>query len=114
MALAQVNGTEIWYEIQGSGMPLMLFPGLGLDHQYYRLGEPLLRGHARTILLDPRGIGQSRKDSPSLVARRNFGPMILPCSRRMSVSSRLTFSALLLVAPWRWRSPKSTRNSRAL
>jgi len=67
MALAQVNGTEIWYEIQGSGMPLMLFPGLGLDHQYYRLGEPLLRGHARTILLDPRGIGQSRKDSASLV-----------------------------------------------
>jgi len=67
MALAQVNGTEIWYEIQGSGMPLMLFPGLGLDHQYYRLGEPLLRGHVRTILVDPRGIGQSRKDSPSLV-----------------------------------------------
>jgi pimeloyl-ACP methyl ester carboxylesterase len=68
MALAAVNGTEIWYSIQGEGASLMLFPGLGLDHEYYRLGEPLLRKHARTVLLDPRGIGQSRKDSPKAVA----------------------------------------------
>lgn len=67
MPTAAVNGTEIWYSVQGSGAPLMLFPGLGLDHQYYRLGEPLLRAHAQTILLDPRGIGQSRKDSPKVV-----------------------------------------------
>ncbi|MGE0151528.1 MAG: alpha/beta fold hydrolase [Reyranellaceae bacterium] len=67
MALAQVNGTELWYWIQGSGHPLMLCPGLGLDHQYYRFGEPLLRGVAKTVLLDPRGIGQSRKDSPQKV-----------------------------------------------
>ena len=64
MPTAAVNGTEIWYSVQGSGPPLMLFPGLGLDHQYYRLGEPLLRAHAQTILVDARGIGQSRKDSP--------------------------------------------------
>lgn len=67
MAMAQVNGTELWYEIEGSGHPLMLFPGLGLDHQYYRLAVPLLRDHAKLILLDPRGIGQSRKDSPKHV-----------------------------------------------
>ena len=67
MALAQVNGTEIWYWVQGSGHPLMLFPGLGLDHQYYRFGEPLLRPAAQTVLVDPRGIGQSRKDSPKKV-----------------------------------------------
>ncbi len=67
MALAQVNGTELWYWVQGNGHPLMLFPGLGLDHQYYRFGEPLLRGVAKTVLLDPRGIGQSRKDSPQKV-----------------------------------------------
>lgn len=67
MALAQVNGTELWYWVQGNGHPLMLFPGLGLDHQYYRFGEPLLRGVAKTLLLDPRGIGQSRKDSPQKV-----------------------------------------------
>lgn len=67
MALAEVNGTELWYWVQGSGQPLLLCPGLGLDHQYYRFGEPLLRPVARTVLLDPRGIGQSRKDSPKTV-----------------------------------------------
>ncbi len=67
MALAEVNGTELWYWIQGNGRPLLLCPGLGLDHQYYRFGEPLLRSVAQTVLLDPRGIGQSRKDSPKKV-----------------------------------------------
>ena len=64
MALAEVNGTEIWHETAGSGEPILLLPGLGLDHGYYRLGEPLLRRDLQTILVDPRGIGQSRKDSP--------------------------------------------------
>ena len=67
MPTAPVNGTEIWYETQGSGHPLMLFPGLGMDHRYYRLGEPLLRESCTTILLDPRGVGRSRKDDPSEV-----------------------------------------------
>jgi len=40
-------------------------PGLGLDHRYYRLGEPLLRDVCTTVLVDPRGIGQSQKDDPS-------------------------------------------------
>lgn len=65
MALASVNGTELWYEVQGSGEPILLLPGLGLDHGYYRIGEPLLRQELRTILVDPRGIGGSRKDSPA-------------------------------------------------
>lgn len=64
MATADINGTKIWYEIAGDGHPLILLPGLGLDHRYYRFGEPLLRPHARTILVDPRGIGASQKDSP--------------------------------------------------
>ncbi len=67
MALAQINSTEIWYEVQGQGHPLLLLPGLGLDHRYYRFGEPLLRPHAKTVLVDPRGIGESRKDSPTQV-----------------------------------------------
>jgi pimeloyl-ACP methyl ester carboxylesterase len=67
MALAQVNGTELWYSIEGNGEPLMLFPGLGLDHTYYRLGAPLLEDEFKIVLVDPRGIGQSRKDSPDKV-----------------------------------------------
>ena len=67
MPTASVNDTEIWYETQGSGHPLMLFPGLGMDHRYYRLGEPLLRESCMTVVVDPRGVGQSRKDDPGEV-----------------------------------------------
>jgi pimeloyl-ACP methyl ester carboxylesterase len=67
MPTATVNGIELWYSSQGAGDLLMLFPGLGLDHQYYRFGEPLLRQHVQTVLIDPRGIGQSRKDQPTEV-----------------------------------------------
>lgn len=64
MAQADVNGTQIWHEVNGSGHPLFMLPGLGLDHNYYRFGEPLLRDTAQTVLVDPRGIGESRKDDP--------------------------------------------------
>mgnify|MGYP003644551095 CR=1 FL=1 len=67
MAHAAINGTELWYEVNGDGHPLFLFPGLGLDHNYYRFGEPLLRDAAKTVLVDPRGIGRSRKDDPKAV-----------------------------------------------
>ena len=67
MPTASVNGTEIWYEARGNGHPLMLFPGLGMDRRYYRLGEPLLREACKTVLVDPRGVGRSRKDDPSEV-----------------------------------------------
>ena len=67
MPTASVNGTELWYQVQGEGEPILLLPGLGLDHNYYRFGEPLLRGKLKTILVDPRGIGGSRKDAPSTV-----------------------------------------------
>jgi pimeloyl-ACP methyl ester carboxylesterase len=62
MPIVSANGTEIYNERNGQGEPLLLVPGLGLDHTYYRLGEPLLRESFETILVDPRGIGKSRKD----------------------------------------------------
>jgi pimeloyl-ACP methyl ester carboxylesterase len=67
MPIASVNGTTLWFEIQGEGDPILLIPGLGLDHAYYRFGEPLLRSKLKTILVDPRGVGASGKDSPASV-----------------------------------------------
>jgi len=40
MPTASVNGTELWCQVQGEGDPILLLPGLGLDHNYYRFGEP--------------------------------------------------------------------------
>jgi pimeloyl-ACP methyl ester carboxylesterase len=61
MPLAKVNGTQIHYEINGQGEPLLLLPGLGLDKTYYRFGTPLLSRFVKTIGVDPRGVGQSDK-----------------------------------------------------
>jgi hypothetical protein len=68
MPLITVNQTEIYYEIQGEGQPILLIPGLGLDNTYYRLGEPLIRENFQTILVDPRGIGKSQKDDVEYTA----------------------------------------------
>jgi pimeloyl-ACP methyl ester carboxylesterase len=62
-----VNATTLWYERQGSGAPLLLLPGLGLDHNYYRFAVPLLAPHFEVISVDPRGVGQSVKDDPAKV-----------------------------------------------
>lgn len=67
MPTASVNGTELWYQVQGEGDPILLLPGLGLDHNYYRFGEPPLRAKLTTILVDPRGVGASRRDPPASV-----------------------------------------------
>lgn len=68
MATAKVNGTELYYEVQGDGPPLLLIPGLGTGGGYFKLSEPLLRRTCRTILVDPRGIGRSDKREADFVA----------------------------------------------
>jgi pimeloyl-ACP methyl ester carboxylesterase len=61
MPYAAVNGTRLYYEQSGSGEPLILIPGLGLDHTYYAHGVPALSQSMQTIAIDPRGVGKSDK-----------------------------------------------------
>ncbi|GAB4424142.1 MAG: alpha/beta fold hydrolase [Chloroflexi bacterium OHK40] len=61
MPLARVNGTELYYELHGTGAPILLIPGLGLDHSYFRYAIPLLAAEARVIAVDLRGIGRSAR-----------------------------------------------------
>lgn len=63
MPLQKVNGTEIYYEVSGKGDPVLMIPGLGLDHTYYAQGLPSLEPHMTAITVDPRGVGRSRKDN---------------------------------------------------
>jgi pimeloyl-ACP methyl ester carboxylesterase len=62
MPFADINGTRIHFQIEGEGEPLILIPGLGLDYTYYQLGVPAMSAAARTIAVDPRGVGRSDKD----------------------------------------------------
>lgn len=59
MPLLQARGVDIFVHHEGGGAPILLIPGLGLDHQYYRLATPLLAKTLSVYAVDPRGIGKS-------------------------------------------------------
>ena len=59
-----IGGAELHYEVTGTGAPILLIPGLGMDHSYYRLGVPLLARRMQVLAVDPRGIGGSTKSPP--------------------------------------------------
>ena len=63
MPILNANGASIFYQMTGEGEPLLMIPGLGLDHTYYAQGLPFLTPYVRTITVDPRGVGQSSKDN---------------------------------------------------
>ena len=64
MPIATVDEAEIHYVVSGGGEPLLLIPGLGLDHQYYRRAIPKLSESVHVHAVDPRGIGKSTKSDP--------------------------------------------------
>ncbi len=64
MPFAKVDDAEIHFVVSGAGEPLLLIPGLGLDHQYYRRAIPKLSESVHVHAVDPRGIGQSTKSEP--------------------------------------------------
>lgn len=59
-----IGDATLHYEVAGRGEPILLIPGLGLDHTYYRFGIPLLAAHLQVLAVDPRGIGGSTKSPP--------------------------------------------------
>jgi pimeloyl-ACP methyl ester carboxylesterase len=82
-----IPGATLHYATSGAGEPILLIPGLGLDHSYYRLGAPLLARHMQVLAVDPRGIGGSTKPPPPysvegwaddfalMIDRLGFGPI---------------------------------------
>ena len=82
----EIAGATLYYETSGAGEPILLIPGLGLDHAYYRLGAPLLAQRMQVLAADPRGIGRSTKSPPysvegwaddfaAMIDRLPFGPI---------------------------------------
>lgn len=56
----KVNGTDIYYEIHGSGQPLVLLHGGGSDmHVSFGKGIPFLAKNFKVIAIDEQGHGKS-------------------------------------------------------
>ena len=65
MPFASVGDINIYYEIHGSGEPLVLISGLGYDHWMWHRMVPGLAKHFLVVTFDNRGAGQTDKpDGP--------------------------------------------------
>ncbi|MDZ7956448.1 MAG: alpha/beta hydrolase [Aulosira sp. DedQUE10] len=65
MPRVHVNGIDLFYDIQGTGEPLLLISGFLCDHAYWSLLIPSLVKQYQVIRFDNRGFGRtSAPDSP--------------------------------------------------
>ena len=58
-----VNGIDLFYEVSGSGKPLIMIHGNGEDHTIFKEAVEILNDHFRVYTLDSRDHGQSSKVS---------------------------------------------------
>jgi pimeloyl-ACP methyl ester carboxylesterase len=61
MPKVKANGIEVYYEITGSGEPLLLISGLGYGLWQWHKMVPGLAAHYQVITFDNRGAGQTDK-----------------------------------------------------
>lgn len=69
MPKVKSNGIELYYEIRGSGKPLVLISGLGYPLWQWHKMVPLLEKHFQVIVFDNRGVGQSDKPAGPYTAQ---------------------------------------------
>src|SRR5436309_1049943 len=60
MPFVNANGLRLFYQDTGSGPPLLLLMGPGLDHGFWAKQIPVYGEHFRCLALDNRGIGRSQ------------------------------------------------------
>lgn len=58
-----VNGIELYYEVKGTGSPLLMVHGNGEDHTIFNEAAEILKDRFTVYLIDSRDHGQSTKVS---------------------------------------------------
>jgi hypothetical protein len=71
MSVAHVNGTNIFYELHGTGEPLVLVHGSWADTTQWELERPRLAGSFQVLVYDRRG--HSRSERPKTRQRCVIG-----------------------------------------
>ncbi|MBR8839428.1 MAG: alpha/beta hydrolase [Stigonema ocellatum SAG 48.90 = DSM 106950] len=59
MPSIHVNGIDLFYDVQGTGEPLLLIAGFDCDSSYWSAVMPALINKYQVIRVDNRGVGQS-------------------------------------------------------
>jgi 3-oxoadipate enol-lactonase len=63
VASLQLPGSELYYEVEGDGIPVVLVHGLALDRRMWDNQVPALADLATVIRYDARGFGRSTRDA---------------------------------------------------
>jgi pimeloyl-ACP methyl ester carboxylesterase len=63
MAVLQLPGGELYYEVEGDGVPMVLVHGHALDARMWDEQVPALADVARIVRYDARGFGRSTRDA---------------------------------------------------
>jgi 3-oxoadipate enol-lactonase len=61
MSTAKVGDLDVYYEVHGTGDPLLLIMGLAADSTAWMFQVPDFEQHYRTIVFDNRGVGRTSK-----------------------------------------------------
>jgi 3-oxoadipate enol-lactonase len=61
MPHAQIGDVSLYYEVHGTGAPVVLIPGLGADTRLFFNITKQLAAQRQVVVLDPRGGGKSDK-----------------------------------------------------
>ena len=59
MPIATVNGINIYYEVHGKGIPLIMTQGFAGNHKAWFFQTPVFKKYYKVIIFDSRGIGNS-------------------------------------------------------
>jgi len=70
MPKARIDGIEIYYEVHGSGPPVILVAGLGGEGSYWQPQIGPLSQHFQVIVHDHRGTGQSTASDAKISVER--------------------------------------------
>jgi pimeloyl-ACP methyl ester carboxylesterase len=65
MAVIDVKGIDLHYEVQGDGPPLLLVHGGWSDHQSWHAVAPALADSFRVVTYDRRGHSRSERPTTS-------------------------------------------------
>jgi pimeloyl-ACP methyl ester carboxylesterase len=70
MPKANVQGNNLYYEVHGSGYPLILIRGLGSNADHWYCQVPAFSSHYSVVVFDNRGIGRSDiPDAPFTISK---------------------------------------------
>lgn len=101
-----VDGVRLWVEEEGTGVPLLLIPGLGVGTWLWAAGRERLAEHFRLVMPELRGSGRSDKPDERYTVSRFAEDLIgildaLKIERAHVLGASMGgFVAQLLAATW--------------